>query len=205
MNRCSSRSAMTASRIFADDAARSRRRRAIQQQLGHLLRDRRAALDDAPSTRLVLSARTIAIGSTPTCRQKRRSSAATVAATSVGGKRVGASAASRASARSTAPRAAARRVGRRRRGRAATARRAARRQRIRARSQHAAVERDHASVSERQQARRIEANVAHDHRLPLHFDRPSSPSGRTPPARTSLPPAPAPSGTSRPSSRGRRS
>ena len=87
MKRCSSRSASTASRSFAArPRARAGARR--QQQLGDLLRDRRAALDDAAARRgSPCAARSIAIGIDAGMRQNRRSSAATVAATSSGGRR----------------------------------------------------------------------------------------------------------------------
>ena len=70
-------------------AARARAAsRRVEQQLRHLLRDRRAAFDDRALRRGCAAARAaIAIGSTPGCDQKRRSSAASVAATSTGGRR----------------------------------------------------------------------------------------------------------------------
>ena len=65
------------------------RRPAVEQQLRDLLRDRRAALDDLAFDRFCRSARAIATGSTPGCDQKRRSSAAIVAATRLGGRLCG--------------------------------------------------------------------------------------------------------------------
>ena len=67
-------------------AAAAIRVTAVEQQLGDLLRDRGAAFDDAALGEVGLERAQHAIGSTPGCDQKRRSSAAIVAATSVGGK-----------------------------------------------------------------------------------------------------------------------
>ncbi len=56
-----------------------------EQQLRDLLRDRRAALDDAAARGVGDAARAIAIGSTPGCDRNRTSSAASVARTSGAG------------------------------------------------------------------------------------------------------------------------